>query len=261
MKNYQICICLMVAMAGVVTPLSTGKCTEQERDTILVDGKKSLLLECPLLNYWTTEKPRPEFDSIRSSNWKGFTVNWELVDEKLWVIGFEAKQRGKMLDPISVFGKPLPIHASWVNGPIYVVDDLGGNNLDGFASKNWRRMFLIDGVVRKRTGEKSLIRCNSGIVGLTLKSANGEIIIDRIQENSPAAQSALRVGMSVAGMIDVDGETIMFDGFTLEKARQCIRGLIDDRMTLLTKTNEDDSSIVTVLERVEFIRTKDRSSK
>jgi hypothetical protein len=95
--------------------------TEQESDQVTYQGKRYIMMECPLNSLWRTPAEVPKFDIDSSSNWKSYRAAWELRGNKLFLTAFEAKQGGRTFPLTRLFpGRKLPIFASWYSGAINV---------------------------------------------------------------------------------------------------------------------------------------------
>jgi hypothetical protein len=100
----------VLALAALICPAARVSATEQEEDLIKHEGKTACLLECPLNQHLRKMKPVPRFDPPRTSNWKGYTVDWEIRDSHLYLTAFSATQAGKAVPISALFpGRELPL--------------------------------------------------------------------------------------------------------------------------------------------------------
>lgn len=84
MKNFIFglsIICLLATNDAVATA--------QQPDIIIYEGKNSLLFSNPLESYYKT-KPRPNFYSPHTANWRGYIATWEIDQDILYLKDIEA---------------------------------------------------------------------------------------------------------------------------------------------------------------------------
>lgn len=88
MKTY-FCIILLIAFATV------AGATEQERDLLVIRGKRIFSHDMPSLKEAFPNLTIPEFGMISTSNYKGYTATWGVIEDQLYLIGLEAKKMGE----------------------------------------------------------------------------------------------------------------------------------------------------------------------
>ena len=97
--------------------------TDQEWETIMVEGKRNWLVGNPLLGYWSKES-KPKFDFTSTSNWGGYKCEWEIRDSALYLINFSAKMNGKPVTHSDIFPSgEWPLRAEWYTGVATVVEE------------------------------------------------------------------------------------------------------------------------------------------
>ncbi len=108
---------------AIITAASNTLATDQEWDTVIVDGKRTWLCEKPMAGYWS-KRSHPKFDIQSSANWGGYTCEWEIRDSALYLIKFNAKIDGKPVTHAEVFpGSEWPLCATWYTGVATVVEE------------------------------------------------------------------------------------------------------------------------------------------
>lgn len=96
--------------------------TTQEKDEIIYETKTYTIEEVPLNNYLEKLDPIPEFDVPNTANYKGYTAKWEIKDNKLCLIKFQAKRDNQEVQISEIFpdSETLPVEATWYNGKITI---------------------------------------------------------------------------------------------------------------------------------------------
>lgn len=136
--------------------------TAQVPDILICRGERLDLCADPLERYfdpWVVtpvypRHPRPAFAGSSTACWRGYVASWEIIEEKLYLVGIEGDMWiGEKLDqlvPITIErifqGRSAPIFANWVRDELRCPE---GRLLQyihaGFASTFERdRLFVVD---------------------------------------------------------------------------------------------------------------------
>jgi hypothetical protein len=255
MISNSFLIILASILMTTVAMSDHGCCTEQEHDVVMLDGDRYFFATLPPLGFWEDSEIL-SFDSQRTSNWKGYVAAWEIKDDKLWLVSFNARRMGKEVDPEQLFEEKLPCIAKWVNGPLYFADDYYGQNPTGHYSRSMQRFFFLDGTVHKKEICKNEIRFDQGRIGLTLRSTNGAVVIEDITVGSPAEFCGeLSVGNKLLTLIDTDNERFEISAMPVNKASQFLRGMDRQPIRLEFQGAKHNTSKIVEILRVRHIPT------
>lgn len=96
--------------------------TVQVPHTLLFNGEEFSLWSNPLHELLSRKKPRIEFSLVSTGMSQGYTADWELTDNRLWLVRIRGKLRdwdGDPLDRLFPTQQP-PIFAEWFTGRLFV---------------------------------------------------------------------------------------------------------------------------------------------
>ncbi len=196
-------------------------CTDQKKDVVFIDGQECLFLESPMRDHGYK---LPNFDFESTANWGGYTPEWEIKEGKLWLTAFHAKMNGNKVEPKELFHKDLPIHATWVNGPMYATKDIVRDDEGLVFGTETERFFFIDGNVHKRACHNNKIPFELGMLGIGFSDKAGKLKIDSVENIRAAVRlDNVFVGVEVISMMDIDGEVFDVSNFSKSKAYQFFR--------------------------------------
>jgi hypothetical protein len=129
--------------------------TAQAKDMLLLDGRPHWLQSLPLQPYLDDRNIHlREFAEYESTGlWRGYRAVWEIVDNRLYLIGL-LDCRDQPFDPSIVFGdRRLPIAAEWFSGRL----EIGQGEALTYFHMNWGhsystvlRLYLEHGIVMAR---------------------------------------------------------------------------------------------------------------
>ena len=150
MQRWKVILSWILAALLLSTPATVA--TEQEEDAIRYEGKTAHLLERPLGLHLQTLSPRPRFDPPRSSNWKGYSADWEIRDSKLYLVAFEALSSRKPVPISDLFPKrELPILADWFTGTLHLLSAERERKVGGYpVFKHVTQMRVKNGVLSEK---------------------------------------------------------------------------------------------------------------
>ncbi len=102
--------------------------TAQQPDKLYNNGQENILFSNPLEDFFTISNFNPGFMSPHTANYRGYVATWEIIDEKLYLIGingwkYDKTNAGKIheVDISSVFpDEGPPIFAKWFSGTLII---------------------------------------------------------------------------------------------------------------------------------------------
>ena len=94
--------------------------TAQVSETLWYEGKKQGMCSEPLSAYFDLTGERPAFAEMDTSCWRGYVGEWEIRDDRLYLIGLEGRLvSGEEAKLESIFPKfPDRVFAHWYSGTI-----------------------------------------------------------------------------------------------------------------------------------------------
>ena len=119
--------------------------TAQVSETLWYDDKEHAMCSEPLSDYFDLSGKRPKFAEMDTSCWRGYVGEWEIRDDRLYLIGLEGHfVNGEEAKLESIFpGFPDRVFAHWYSGTIRIPE---GKLLDyvhmGYESVYERDVFL-----------------------------------------------------------------------------------------------------------------------
>jgi hypothetical protein len=119
--------------------------TAQVSETLWYEGKEHGMCSEPLNVYFDLTGERPKFAEMDTSCWRGYVGEWEIRDDRLYLIGLEGRLvDGEEATLESIFpGFPDRVLAHWYSGTVRVPE---GELLDyvhgGYLSTYERDVFL-----------------------------------------------------------------------------------------------------------------------
>lgn len=119
--------------------------TAQAREDLLYEGKKLSMCSTPLEDFFDTSGSKPTFALRSTACWRGYLGEWEITDNRLYLIGIDAKLRdGSPVSIATIFpGAADRVFASWYSGTIRIPQ---GDRIQyfhgGFESVYERDLFL-----------------------------------------------------------------------------------------------------------------------
>jgi hypothetical protein len=94
--------------------------TAQVSETLWYEGKKQGMCSEPLSAYFDLTGESPAFAEMDTSCWRGYVGEWEIRDDRLYLIGLEGRLvNGEEANLESIFPKfPDRVFAHWYSGTI-----------------------------------------------------------------------------------------------------------------------------------------------
>ncbi len=236
-------IATLVAVCACLPAVST----DQELDRIKIGEKEYVMLESPMMYFWSQERPKPNFDVEQSSNWSGYSAVWEIKHEKLILTSFLAKQKGKTVDTVKLFGQELPMEAKWVCGQLHATQTIEFSDGKRFAP-SVIRFFLTDGLVMKTSNLQERVDCSRGALGITIGVRNYLPVVEKVTHGSAAQKSnELNVGDVIKAIVDFDDQQISLEKYPVEKVTQFLSGRIgQDCRLVVSRPDREDSRMIRI---------------
>lgn len=95
-------------------------CTAQSH-TVMVEETLGWTPHCPHDYYWTDQGINPGFTRYTIGNSSGYKTKWEIKNEKLYLLQFDAYERNTLIDVSDkVIGGSLPLLMTWYTGEFHV---------------------------------------------------------------------------------------------------------------------------------------------
>lgn len=96
--------------------------TEQALEKIIYAGKNERLLGTPLESYFELIESNIYFQHNASNCWRGYVGEWEVIDGRVYLIGFEARlSSGKQIRLEDIFPNFLErVFAHWITGALRI---------------------------------------------------------------------------------------------------------------------------------------------
>lgn len=120
--------------------------TAQYPERLIYLGKKEALFANPLSMYFELADINPGFRSRGSANWRGYIGTWEILDERLYLIGLEGQFKDGWPATLGALFPEYPerVFAHWYSGILRVPQ---GSRLKyvhaGYASVFERDLLLM----------------------------------------------------------------------------------------------------------------------
>ncbi len=94
--------------------------TAQIAETITFQGERHAMCAEPLEAYFALVGTRPDFAPPHTACWRGYVGTWEILDERLYLIGLHGVTRdGQEVSLETVFpGFPKQVFAHWCSGTL-----------------------------------------------------------------------------------------------------------------------------------------------
>ena len=152
--------------------------TAQFAEQLHYQGRDVALCTNPLDDYFAMGGLRPPFDSSCTALWRGYVGRWEIVDDRLYLVGLSGTlEDGTEASLATVFpGFPDRVFAHWYSGTLRIPE---GRRLKyvhmGYASSYERDRFL--------------------------DVERGVVVATRVRENGTAASDSAPEGYGVAGTL------------------------------------------------------------
>jgi len=126
--------------------------TAQIPERIFIDGKQHAMCEVPLGTYFVLGGRGPALENVSTALWRCYVGTWEIIDDRLYLIGIDATLRAGRLATLADFfpGFPARVFAHWYSGTLRIPQ---GKLLKyfhaGFATTTERDLLIEieDGVV------------------------------------------------------------------------------------------------------------------
>jgi hypothetical protein len=92
--------------------------TQQIRQSIIVDGMRMSMDNEPLGQYFRLTGNRPDFGSVMTANWKGYSTSWEIINSRLYLMSLYGQlKNGTEVSITSLFPDyPDKVFANWYCG-------------------------------------------------------------------------------------------------------------------------------------------------
>ena len=98
--------------------------TLQVRDIIKYQGEKKELFEGDALEPLLTKIKIPPFYPPDTSNWRGYTCNWEIMENKLYLVKFKGYlENNKKVDLSFLFDNKKKVFANWYSGELTLLNE------------------------------------------------------------------------------------------------------------------------------------------
>lgn len=221
--------------------------TEQGYDTVIVNGESHGVVGRLMNVYWTDNGPRPKFAPTSTANIKGYTAQWELRGEKLYLTKFQATVGRKPYDITAELNASLPVLADWVSGPVHFINNLDHEPI-GWHSNNAKRYTFKHGKVVAGPELIDRIYCRTESYGLVLHTVNGKLTIKSIHSGSIASQSkAVSEGEVLHSVINYDGTATPLTHVSPAHALGYMRRLRGQPLTLRIVSGSTISEPLTLL--------------
>ena len=128
--------------------------TAQLSDRLIYQGKTERVCSTPLASYFLMGGYRPDFLLESTANWRAYIATWEIIEDRLYLVGIEAKLSGDIEASVSsVFPEyPNRVFAHWYTGTLRVPRGELIKYVHGGFYSVYEQDFLIDverGVVGK----------------------------------------------------------------------------------------------------------------
>ncbi len=96
--------------------------TTQVLEEIIYAGKNELMLGTPLESYFGLIESGIYFQHVRSNCWRGYVGQWEIIDGRVYLIGFRTGVgSGKQLNLVDIFPNfSERVFAHWITGVLRV---------------------------------------------------------------------------------------------------------------------------------------------
>lgn len=96
--------------------------TAQISEMLLFEGKKVAMLTEPLGDYFDMCGLEPPFRSSSTALWRGYVGNWEIINERLYIVGLHGNLvDGRDATLATVFPDfPQRVFAHWYSGEIRI---------------------------------------------------------------------------------------------------------------------------------------------
>ena len=119
--------------------------TAQIAERLIYEGERHAMCEEPLGSYFSQGGKDPGFESMNTACWRGYVGEWEVIDDRLYLVGLEGGLNdGTDASIETVFpGFPDRVFAHWYTGKVRIPQ---GKLLDyvhmGYESIYERDLFL-----------------------------------------------------------------------------------------------------------------------
>jgi hypothetical protein len=97
--------------------------TEQVLEKIIFAGENERLLETPLESYFELIESEINFQNTASNCWRGYVGQWEIIDDRVYLVGFSAQIRisGNQIHLEDLFpGFSDRVFAHWITGELKI---------------------------------------------------------------------------------------------------------------------------------------------
>jgi hypothetical protein len=96
--------------------------TAQIGEKLICEGREVRMCTEPLADYFTLGGHRPEFESNCTALWRGYVGTWEVVNDRLYLVGLEGiLEDGSEATLETVFpGYPERVFAHWYSGTLRI---------------------------------------------------------------------------------------------------------------------------------------------
>lgn len=97
--------------------------TEQVLEKIIFAGENERLLETPLESYFELIESEIYFQNTSSNCWRGYVGQWEIIDDRVYLVGFSAQIRtsGKQIHLEDLFpGFSDRVFSHWITGELKI---------------------------------------------------------------------------------------------------------------------------------------------
>ncbi len=119
MKKYLTVTLVLAALCSVLYA------TAQFGDRLIYKGQTYEIFTNPLESFFNNEHPRPEnlFKYSCTACWRGYIATWKIEEGRLWLVKAiegSCDINAAEIDLSGVFGKKLPVEATWYSGVLRV---------------------------------------------------------------------------------------------------------------------------------------------
>lgn len=96
--------------------------TAQLAENLRYEGKQEFMCTTPLCDFFAMGGTQPKFMPMNTACWRGYVGQWEIVDNRLYLVGLEGMLRdGSEASVATIFPDfPDRVFANWYSGVIRI---------------------------------------------------------------------------------------------------------------------------------------------
>ena len=144
----------------------SAEATVQERDILIIRGKRIYTYDTPRLTEAFPKLSIPEFEIVSTANYKGYTATWAVFDDHLHLVGLEAliEKSGELLwDEKVLKGQQFPVKVKAWSGVVKQSSPVSSFDPNTGKSEQYNEVTIIKfekGKVTKIDFDKKVPRNN-----------------------------------------------------------------------------------------------------